>query len=164
MASLLTYIIIRTQSFQPIQREYVRLSMPMSFWTSTFLLIATSVILERARWLVSREKPFIHWLTYAFIAASVFVVVQTFGLKYLVDQHFVASDGSTKVFGMSFVLALIHALHVIGGLVYIGYVIVQAKRERYAHERFWAIKYCAGYWHFLDIVWFAMLITFAITR
>jgi len=75
-----------------------------------------------------------------------------------------ATDGSTKVFGMSFVLALLHALHVIGGLVYIGYVLFNAYRDRYDHERFWAIKYCAGYWHFLDLVWLAMLITFAITR
>ena len=165
IASLITYIIIRTQSFQPIQREYVPLSMPQSFWLSTIFLFGTSILLERAVWLVRRQKPaFRNWLIGSAVVAALFVVVQSFALLYLLDQHYMATDGSTKVFGMSFVLALLHALHVIGGLVYIGYVVVNAYRDRYDHERFWAIKYCAGYWHFLDIVWLAMLLTFAITR
>lgn len=165
MASLLTYIIIRTQSFQPIQRDYVPLTMPQSFWLSTFFLLATSILLERTCWLVRRQKKdFAQWLIAASVTAILFLIVQTFALMYLVDQHFQATDGSTKVFGMSFVLAFLHALHVVGGLVYISYILVNTLRNRYDHERFWAIKYCAGYWHFLDIVWFAMLITFAITR
>jgi len=52
IASLLTYVIIRTQSFNPIQREYVRLSMPQSFWLSTIFLLGTSLLLERTVWLV----------------------------------------------------------------------------------------------------------------
>lgn len=165
LASLVTYIIVRTQSFQPIQREYEPLSMPQSFWLSSLFLIVTSLMLERACWLVRRQKiNYSNWLLAAGICAILFVVVQSFALKYLIDQHYMANDGSTKVFGMSFVLAFLHALHVVGGIVYIGFVFVQAKRGRYDHERFWAIKYCAGYWHFLDIVWVAMLVTFAITR
>jgi cytochrome c oxidase subunit 3 len=165
LASLVTYIIIRTQSFQPIQRKYEPLSMPQSFWLSSLFLIVTSILLERTVWQVRRQKSdFANWLLFAAISAVLFVVVQCFALKYLVDQHFMASDGSTKVFGMSFVLALLHGLHVVGGIVYIGYVYYQSIRGKYDHERFWAIKYCAGYWHFLDLVWIAMLITFAITR
>jgi len=165
IASLLTYILIRTQSFRPISEEYVPLSMPQSFWLSTIFLLGTSLLLERAVWVVRRQKQdFANWLYAAAILASLFVVVQSFALIYLLDQHFMASDGSTKVFGMSFVLAFLHGLHVIGGLVYIAYVIINARRNRYDHERFWAIKYCAGYWHFLDLVWIAMLVTFAITR
>lgn len=165
IASLLTYIIVRTQSFQPIKREYVKLVLPQTFWLSSFFLLATSVCLERARWLVRREKEGLsNWLLYAWIAALLFCVVQTIALKFLYTQHYMAMDGSTKVFGMSFVLAFLHALHVIGGLFYIGYVFFQAQKNRYDHERFWAVKYCAGYWHFLDIVWIAMLVTFALTR
>lgn len=165
MASLLTYIIIRTQAFEPIPRDYERLSMPDSFWLSSFFLIATSCMLERTCWLVRRQRSnFSNWLIAAAVCAVLFLVVQTFALKYLVDQHFTADDGSTKVFGMSFVLALLHALHVLGGIVYIGWVLVNTYRNKYDHERYWAIKYCAGYWHFLDIVWIAMLVTFAMTR
>ncbi len=165
LAGLVTYIIIRTQAFLPIQREYKPLSMPQSFWLSSSFLILTSFMLERTCWLVRRQKKnYSNWLFAAGACAILFVVVQSFALKYLIDQHFMATDGSTKVFGMSFVLALLHALHVVGGIVYIGYVLVQSKRGRYDHERFWAIKYCASYWHFLDLVWIAMLVTFAVTR
>jgi len=94
IASLLTYVIIRTQSFNPIQREYVRLSMPQSFWLSTIFLLGTSLLLERTVWLVRRQKPaFKNWLLASGVVAALFVVVQSFALVYLLDQHFMATDG-----------------------------------------------------------------------
>ena len=82
----------------------------------------------------------------------------------LLSQHFSVSDGSNKIYGMSFTLSFIHALHVIGGMVFLGYVIFQASRNRYDHERHWAVDHCASYWHFLDIVWACMLVTFFVAR
>jgi heme/copper-type cytochrome/quinol oxidase subunit 3 len=82
----------------------------------------------------------------------------------LLTHHFSQSDGSTKVYGMSFTLSFIHALHVIGGMVFLGFVIFQAYREKYDHERHFAVDHCASYWHFLDVVWACMLITFLISK
>jgi len=62
----------------------------------------------------------------AWVAAFAFTIIQGVGMAWLLDQHFSASDGSMKVFGMSFTLAMIHALHVIGGMAFLGFVIYQA--------------------------------------
>ena len=165
VASLVTYLIIRTQAFQPIQREYESLKIPTTFWTSTALLVLISIFLQRASWLVHREKQvgFRRWLVWAMLAATVFVAIQWVGMRDLIAHHFTQDDGSTKVYGMSFTLALIHALHVLGGMVFLGYVIYQAFRDRYDHERHWAVDHCAGYWHFLDVVWVTMLAMFFFT-
>ena len=189
IATLITYLVIRTQAFNPIPDpnlpaptivlsnpnlgsevpssiEYVPLRLPFSFWASTAVLLLTGVFLQRASWLIHRERQaeFRKWLIWAWVAAIVFVGVQCFGMNDLLNQHFARTDGSTKVYGMSFTLAFIHALHVIGGLVFLGFVIFQAFRNRYDHERHWAVDHCAGYWHFLDIVWISMLVMFAVTK
>jgi cytochrome c oxidase subunit 3 len=177
LASLITYLVIRDQAFRPIPdavpgsiltqgpEVYQPLQIPMTFWVSTVMLVLVGIFLQRACWLIQRERQvdFRRILTYAWIAALGFVLIQTIGLKDLLVQHFSQIDGSTKVYGMSFALSFIHALHVVGGMVFLGFVIFQAYRNRYDHERHWAVDHCASYWHFLDVVWACMLIVFIAT-
>jgi cytochrome c oxidase subunit III len=165
LATLATYVLIRTQIYLPIQRAYQPLSMPTSFWFSTACLFATSIFLERAVWFVRRERqqPFQVSLWIAAAFSLLFLVTQQEGMTTLALRHYDSIDGSTKFFGICFVLVLVHALHVAGGLIFLGYIIYGARRGRYDHERHWSVNHCAGYWHFLDIVWLAMVLTFWIT-
>ena len=55
-------------------------------------------------------------------------------------------------------------LHVLGGLFFILFVAVNAWRNRYDHERHWTVENCTSYWHFLDVVWVIMLVTFLVAR
>lgn len=180
IGSLITYCVIRTESFRtlhysydaatasfvPNTMTYESLRLPVSFWLSTGLLIGISIFLQRAVWAVRRENQirFRQSLIWAWGISVGFVVIQCFGMSELVTQHFSQTDGSTKVYGMSFTLALIHALHVVGGMVFLAYIIYQSFRHKYDHERHWAVDHCAGYWHFLDVVWVAMLVVFAVTK
>ncbi|MDG1875517.1 MAG: cytochrome c oxidase subunit 3 [Mariniblastus sp.] len=175
-ASLLTYLIIRNQAFRPDENAvpnsiatmgpeiYQSLELPVTFWISTLILVLVSVFLQRACWLIHREKQvgFRRWLIWAMLAAAVFVFVQAIGMNDLLNHHFSQTDGSTKVYGMSYTLSFIHALHVLGGIIFLGFVIRQAFQEKYDHERHWAVDHCASYWHFLDVVWACMLITFVV--
>ena len=176
--SLITYLVIRDQAFRPIPDAvpnsiatmgpeiYQPLTVPMTFWISTVVLVLVGILLQRASWMVHRERQvdFRRLLMWAWFAAVVFLLIQGWGMKDLLTQHFSQSDGSTKVYGMSFTLSFIHALHVLGGMVFLGFVIFQAYRNRYDHERHWAVDHCASYWHFLDVVWACMLITFIVTK
>lgn len=181
IASLITYCVIRYQAFRPttlvsdgrggmtakmVELSYQPLRIPVTFWASTALLVLTSFFLHRACRMVHRERQaeFRRWLMWAWCAAVAFVLMQMVGMQQLLEQHFTRADGSTKVYGMSFTLSLLHALHVIGGMVFLGYIISGAIRNRYDHERHWAVDHCAGYWHFLDVVWICMLVMFAVTK
>ncbi len=176
LGSIITYLTIREQSFNPIPDAvpgsildkgpeiYAPLTIPISFWISTIALVFVSIFLQRACWTVHRERQdeFKRWLLLSWVAAFTFTLIQGFGLSYLLAQHYSAADGSMKVFGMSFALSLIHALHVLGGMFFLGFVIFQARRDRYDHERHFAVDNCANYWHFLDVVWVCMLAVFLI--
>ena len=180
LASIITYCLVRAEAFQSIQRTYdsttntmvantriyESLRLPVSFWTSTLMLVLISVFLQRAVWFVRRENQtkLRSCLIWAWAIAVGFLVVQTFGMSELFTHHFSQTDGSTKVYGMSFTLAFLHALHVLGGMFFLAYVIYQSFRNRYDHERHWPVDHCAGYWHFLDLVWVSMLIVFAVTK
>ncbi|MEL7498474.1 MAG: cytochrome c oxidase subunit 3 [Planctomycetota bacterium] len=178
IGSLITYLIVRRLAFEPHPdaipgtpmadgpSSYVPLEIPLSFWISTALLLLISFFLQKAVWAVQRQKlsRFQTWLNWSMFGSVMFFAIQAFGMYDLFAQHFSADDGSMKVYGMSFTMAFIHALHVFGGMVFLGYIIVQARRNKYDHERHWAVDHCASYWHFLDVVWACMLITFVVAQ
>ena len=165
VAGIISYWAIRSQSFQPISREYIRLQLPTSFWVSTIALVFVSMFLQRAVWCVRREHQasFRRWLIGAWIAAIAFLAIQYSGMNSLWATHFDQFDGSTKVYGICFTMSFLHALHVVGGLAFLGWIIFQGYRGKYDHERNYAVEHCASYWHFLDGVWLAMLCVFLIT-
>jgi cytochrome c oxidase subunit 3 len=164
-AGMVMYVVIRLQAYQPIRREYEPLQLPWSFVASTISLVLVSGFLHLAVACIRREQQsgFRTFLVLAWLAAAGFLVFQYFGMSSLLEAHFVRSDGSTKAFGMCFVLALLHALHVIGGMVFLGWVISRGFASRYDHERHYAVEHCAAYWHFLDVVWVVMLVVFVVT-
>jgi cytochrome c oxidase subunit 3 len=52
-----------------------------------------------------------------------------------------------------FVLTLLHALHMIIGLIVFAVLVMRAWRGRFSDQNYGSIE-CAGlYWHFVDIVW-----------
>ena len=178
IAGMITYLIIRQQAFTGHPdalpgtamsggpSEYVSLVLPMPFWISTIALVFVSYFLQRSVWAVRKQRLSMMrmWLGCSLLGAVIFVAIQSFGMVDLLDQHLSSLDGSMKVYGMSFILAFIHAIHVVGGMAFLGFVIYQANRDKYDHERHWAVDHCASYWHFLDVVWVCMLVTFFVAQ
>jgi len=74
----------------------------------------------------------------------------------LLARHWGAAEGFTALFGLIATLIVIHALHVIGGVVPLAVVTRHAHRGRYDHESHGPVTYVAMYWHFLDAVWVVM--------
>jgi heme/copper-type cytochrome/quinol oxidase subunit 3 len=166
-AGMLVYLALRVSAFRRGDTiPYVQLRIPLSFWISTAVLLVVSFSLHHAVTAIhiNHMRAFARWLWLAAICAVTFTIIQAFGLRQLLDVHLSATDGSTKAYGICFTMAFLHALHVVGGLIFLGYVIRQALRGRYDHERHWAVDNCASYWHFLDVVWIIMLLTFYVAR
>jgi cytochrome c oxidase subunit 3 len=51
---------------------------------------------------------------------------------------------------------LLHAAHVVGGIILLALVARKAFRGGYDHEHHLGVHHAALYWHFLDIVWLVM--------
>jgi len=61
-----------------------------------------------------------------------------------------------------FVLIMVHALHVVGGIVALGIVTFNARHLKYDHENYMGVQFAARYWHFLDVVWVGMFTMFLV--
>ena len=136
-----------------------------AFGISTWLLFIGSGCLSRAVESVRRERqyPFRRWLCLALASGTLFVAVQTYALTSLIRRHSL-DDASTDAAAFVAVIATLHAMHFIVALLFLGNVTVQAFADRYDHEYYWGITFCAWFWHALGIVWIAILVVMLIAR
>lgn len=139
--------------------------LPRSFVPSTMLLIGVSGALEWA--LRSARRDQTNDVRIASLAALVmgvlFMVIQSEGMYRLLLSTWESQASRNSAYALTLVLAFLHALHVVGGIVGLCITSVQANRERYDHERHFGLRFCTLYWHFLDIVWVLLMACFIIT-
>jgi cytochrome c oxidase subunit 3 len=161
MILFLLYALTRSKSADlPI----APLEIPFSFIATTFLLVGISGALHLAVQSARHEQQLAlrRYVSLAFIQSMLFLLVQSFGMAWLAVVHFKIDKPEETLYGLTFFLALVHALHVVGGVVAMVFVMVKVWRHMYDHENYWGVVYCAWYWHFLDIVWLLMLISFGL--
>ncbi len=139
--------------------------LPSIFLVSTACLLLISGMVHGATRAVRREK---RGLTCTLMVASgltaiLFMGVQFHAMREMLTGPALQSGPGKGVAGMVAVLALLHALHVAGGVIALGIVAVRSLLGRYDHERHWPVDFAAQYWHFLDLVWICMLTAFWFT-
>ena len=154
-------------------RDIPPIELPHLLWLSTIVMIASSVTVHWALVSVQREHQlwFRRWLTMTLLLAVAFVLVQAPSLFMLIQEHFAvlaerrpsADDPAFAQIGLIVALIVIHALHLLGGIVPLFAITMRASAGQYDHESHGAVKYIAMYWHFLDVVWLVMFAVLLIT-
>lgn len=156
LATMLGYILFRIRG--TLGPPLGTISMPAMLWVSTVLVLLASLTIHFALQSVRRERqqPLRMWLWSTLALSVAFVVVQTPAMVGLLQQHGGRGEGGHTFFGMIFFLILLHAAHVVGGVVSIIVVLARAVHGAYDHESHLGVRFAAMYWHFLDIVWLVM--------
>lgn len=159
MILFVVYVARRTSNLGDDAHGY---SLPSSFAISTFLLICISASLHYAVYFARRDNSVaVVRLTFVSLGLAVgFLMVQSEGMYILRTRSLIDSSFNSSLYPFTFLLALVHALHVVGGVIGLIVVVIKAIQLRYDHERHWGLQFCAMYWHFLDLVWLAMLVGF----
>ncbi len=173
-SSMLGYLIIRLLTLEaqtdPITGAVIRqagpalgsITIPMGLWVSTLVILASSFTIHLALRSVQHERQAAFRLSLAVTAALavMFLVVQVPSLWMLLGEHSgyrdqLAQDRTLGLqpYGMALFLIVVHAAHLIGGMIPLGVVTHFAYRDKYDHESHNPVKYLAMYWHFLDVVW-----------
>jgi len=146
-----TYIILRTGSVEwPHGELNVWLGM-----ANTFILIGSSVTMVMA-WVSLKQKDFGRhriYLILTFALAAIFLVNKYF--EYA--DHFRRGEGPwhTTFLAIYYTLTGLHGIHILGGMVVMGYLIGPGARlwhkqpEQFTNR----IEYTGLYWHFVDLVW-----------
>jgi cytochrome c oxidase subunit 3 len=173
VSSMWLYILMRLHIFgrttdQPIQ-------MPKLAWLSTLVLFAGSFTIHRSVTAIQRER-LEQCLKYLYITsglAFLFLIIQSPCMAEILTahEHFKAASQANKgpgefapvsLYGLVFTLILLHALHVLGGIVALWVVTLRTKAKKYDHENYLGVQFAARYWHFLDVVWVAMFTMFLV--
>ena len=182
VASLFGYVLVRV--YRSSQTAGA-LHLPSSLWVSTLMMLAASYTMHRGLNAIRREKQalFRTYLSATVLFASVFVIIQTPAMIKLWHEHqtatkayfaaqaalpaakpdptintdeVIAGQNSAPIYGIVVILILVHALHVIGGMVSLGLISYNTYHGRYDHEHYAGVQNCVLYWHFLDAVWILM--------
>jgi cytochrome c oxidase subunit 3 len=135
-------------------------TMPSILYFNTLLLIASSATLEIAR---RRIAGFMGGLTPAESPARWLYITLFLGLLFVAGQYaawlrlrneglYLATNPSSSFF---YLLTVTHALHVLGGLGGLLYVIRKLSKSTLRPNQFVAT---ARYWHFMGVLWVYLLI------
>ncbi len=141
------YVVLRgAPSWQSI-------AIPSLLWANTIILISSSITLEVARVFIRRNRidRMKFWLTASAMLGGAFIVGQIITwLRLLsVGVHLPTTLHSS----FFYILTGTHGLHLLGGIVALGWVLRKAfagSLTAFNHE---ALKLCATYWHFMDGLW-----------
>ncbi|MEZ0312462.1 MAG: heme-copper oxidase subunit III [Myxococcota bacterium] len=132
--------------------------LPLGLLASTLFILTASVALHRAVSGIRKNNvdTLRLWLVAAFVLALGFLAGQT--LNWLALVHRDLAPNSKSLYAFTFyMLTGVHALHVVGGFVPLGICVRNAYRGTYSSLSHRGVRYCAQYWHFLDVVWILML-------
>lgn len=164
LAALGAYVVIRLR--RPEVPGAAPLAMPLGLWFSSFAIVATSIAIEMACGYVRRERQrgFRAAMVATLILTLAFIAIQAPSLWILLDRHWelIGPEGPVTLYGLVFVIILLHAAHVVGGLVPLVVTTTNAFRHRYDHEHWQPVRYTAMYGHFLVIVWIVTFATFLV--
>lgn len=129
--------------------------LPKGLVLSTVLIAATSLCIWRAQRAIAQNlsEAVKRWLLAAGALASLFLLTQTANWFAMRPPR----DENSLYIATFFLLTGVHALHVIGGFVPLGFVVYHAVRRHYSSSSHEGLSLCAQYWHFLGAVWLVLV-------
>ncbi len=140
--------------------NWYEFKLPVQFFTSTVLIVASSIVLEKAYQIFKsgRTDLISIWLGVSLVLGIGFLVVQIMAWKALFAQG-VSLDLNVS---SSFLYALsgLHALHVIGGIAALFLSVMASFSDRFkpTKSRIFKLDLVRQYWHFVDILWIYLLL------
>lgn len=137
--------------------DWKALPMPRILLLSTALILISSGTLELAKRKLKSalEGSYKTWLLITAALGVGFLASQLFAWRQLVQQGvYVSSHPHSSFF---YLLTATHAVHLLGGLLALLYLIVRTRSslsdERLQGRRLAAVGAVSLYWHFMDILW-----------
>ena len=131
--------------------------LPQQLTLSTIFLLAASVSIEAARYALKRGgiQPYAVWLIRTGVFATAFVITQGLCWRKMLAET--ESTNSNEQF--FYVLTGAHAVHVMGGMVFLGFLIWRTRhpwREFAEMRRNTITTIVASYWHFMSVIWLGL--------
>lgn len=160
-ASLVAFVVIRIKA-QTWRPEGAGLPWA-GLMISTLLVAGCSVTVQRALGAIRRgDQIGLRRNLLATVGFAVFyVIAQSFNWWRMAQDDLLYGTGN--LYGFSFyMLTVLHALHVFGGIVSLVVVLELARRGKYSWAAHAGVRQNTIYWHFLGVVWCVLLAVLAV--
>ena len=140
--------------------EWRPFDLPLQVWFSTIIILASSVTYEYGQSAITRgDVPATRrWMVATTVLGAVFIASQLLVWLILVNRGLYMSGNPYA--GFFYILTAIHAVHVIGGIVALGAVLLRSwepARTEYEKSYRTALSRSVGwYWHFMGGLWIVL--------
>ena len=149
------------------REDWVSFDLPTSFYTSTVLIILSSITLIIAQRLLRKNntKLSIVFLSMTLVLGILFVWYQWIGFNELkaVGLYF-TGKGSTVSTSFIIGITLMHVLHLAAGIITLLVVFINHLRNKYSSENMLGFELGSIFWHFVDILWIYLFFFFYFIR
>lgn len=129
---------------------------PAAFYYSTAVIIGCSVAFYFAKKAIQKDNRSAAsaFLLGTLVLGVLFVVLQFIGFGQIIESgYYMTGQGSSITTTFLYVIALMHLLHVAGGLISLLIIIYNHFKQKYNSTQTLGIELGAMYWHFLDLLW-----------
>lgn len=164
LASIVMLFIALTSAYivRKAQGNWYEFRMPDLFYYSTAMIVASSVFLHFAYqfFLKGKESLYKGLLVASFFGGIGFVLLQYLSWKQLNAQEIYMDTNPSASF--VFALTLLHALHIIVGIIALMAAVIMAFVQPYKVTPLRTLRFelVLTYWHFVDVLWIYLLIFF----
>lgn len=152
------YIVLSTNQ----DLEWKPFALPVQVWISTALILASSFCYRMAHRKLHNNQQIRakKWLLATTVLGGMFISSQI--LLWLQLARAGVYMQSNPYAGFFYILTAVHALHVLGGICALGYIVLRAWRETGSEDelarRQTAATVVGWYWHFMDGLWIVLLL------
>jgi len=130
--------------------------LPAAFSFSLFIIITSSLslILARRELLKNNFRSTTIYLTITFVLGVIFIISQFIGFNEIIENgyHFTGPT-STITTSFIFLIAFVHLVHVMAGLLVLVFVIYRNIKRKYSINNILGFELALIFWHFVDILW-----------
>ena len=130
--------------------------LPNAFIISTVVIVVSSItfLLAKKSLKNGMHKATSMWLLVTLVLGVVFIYNQFAGFRQIIDLGY-NFTGPTSNVTMSYIylIALVHILHVVAGLICLLVVIYNHFKQKYSATNMLGFELAATFWHFIDILW-----------
>ena len=147
--------------------DWVSFDLPNAFYTSTILIILSSLTFIVAKHFIKKDNRKLTTITLlsTLILGIGFVYFQFKGFNQLFDAGFVFAGAQSTV-KSSFIIgiSLAHIAHIAAGIIVLLVVSINHFNKKYSSKDSLGLELGAIFWHFVDILWIYLFLFFYFIR
>ncbi len=134
---------------------------PNAFIISTVIIVLSSItfILAKKALKQGNKQGTTIMLLATLVLGITFIAFQIRGFQEIINlgYHF-TGPSSNVTMSYIYLIAVVHILHVVAGLISLLVVIYNHFKQKYNAENMLGFELAATFWHFIDILWVYLLL------